>query len=137
MHELSIVQGLVDVVNASLPSTGVRRVTAVRLRLGALSGVVRDALEFCYDVGTAGTVLAGSRLDIEEQPVVVYCERCDADRTLDGLQHFACPTCGAPTPVLRHGRELEILSIEVEVDEDQDDDHAGARDPEGRPHEER
>lgn len=52
MHELSITQGLVDAV---LDRTGERTVTAVNLRVGTLSGVLPDAMRFCFDVVSAGT----------------------------------------------------------------------------------
>ena len=63
MHELAITESVVDLV---AERTSGRRVVAVHVRVGRLSGVVPDSMAFCFDLATAGTALAGSRLDIEE-----------------------------------------------------------------------
>ena len=120
MHELSIAQGLVEVACEALsrcePSpAGVR---SVLVKIGALSGVVKDALEFCYELSVEGTPLAGSRLVVEEQPAVVFCPSCLENRVLEDVSRFRCPTCGTPTSELIHGRELELISLEL-VDHDE------------------
>jgi hydrogenase nickel incorporation protein HypA/HybF len=66
MHELSIAVNLVEMAAQAAESAQAARVEVVRLRLGRLSGVVADALLFGYDIATQNTILAGSRLDIEE-----------------------------------------------------------------------
>jgi hydrogenase nickel incorporation protein HypA/HybF len=120
MHELSIAQGLVDVACEALerckPPPG--RVRSVLVRIGALSGVVPEALEFCYGLIVKGTELAGSRLIIQEQPVVVFCPRCLENRTLGEDLQFRCPSCNTPTPEIVHGRELELISMEL-IDRDE------------------
>jgi hydrogenase nickel incorporation protein HypA/HybF len=63
VHELSLAEGLVDLVAER--TTG-RRVVAVNLRVGDRSGVIADALAFCFDVVTVETPLAGAVLRIEE-----------------------------------------------------------------------
>jgi hydrogenase nickel incorporation protein HypA/HybF len=117
VHELSIAQSLVGLVQAQLPA-GTARVTAVELRLGALAGVVRGALEFCYGIATDGTPLQGSALRVVELPVVIHCPACDADRALDGVTSFRCPVCGTPSGDIRQGRELDLAAIEYDAIED-------------------
>jgi hydrogenase nickel incorporation protein HypA/HybF len=51
---------------------------------------------------------------IEEVPVVVFCDVCDAERSLGGVQSFCCPECGTPTPRIERGRELELIALEIE-----------------------
>ncbi|MDX2194185.1 MAG: hydrogenase maturation nickel metallochaperone HypA [Gemmatimonadales bacterium] len=114
MHELSIVYSVVAAVEERAREMGATKVTAVSLRIGALAGVVPDALRFSYDVGTAGTLLEGSALSIEERPVVIHCARCDRDVTIEGIQRFRCPTCDTPSADIRQGREMELVSFEVE-----------------------
>lgn len=116
MHELSIAHSLVEGVTEAAEKAGAKRVTRVQLRLGVLSGVVRSALEFGFEIATRGTLLDGATLEITELPVILACDRCGADSVLDGIQGFACPACGAPTPRLRQGRELEIDAIEIDTD---------------------
>ena len=118
MHELSIVASIVDTVTESVAAYKGARVVEVRLRVGALSSVVVDSLEFCWGIATEGTPLEGSRLVVTTVPVVLHCALCDADVELDGVQSFRCPRCGEPSSALRQGRELEIESFEI-------DDEAG------------
>jgi len=113
MHELSIAMGIVDAAMDEAQRRGVV-VSAVHLRLGALSGVVKDALLFCYEVACQDTALAGSRLLVEEVPVVVFCPQCDDTRTLTSVQLFVCPQCSTPTMDVRQGKELEVFALEVE-----------------------
>jgi hydrogenase nickel incorporation protein HypA/HybF len=90
------------------------KIRSVRLKVGALSGVVEGALQFGYEIATEGTMLAGSQLTVENLPVVIYCKPCDALRELNGVQSFRCPVCNTPSGDIRQGRELEIESVEVE-----------------------
>lgn len=113
MHELSIAMSLIDAACEEAERLGNVRVEALHLRLGALSGVVRDALEFSFDLAAAGTAIEGARLQIEEVPVTVLCNSCSAERELPSLQSFRCPVCGTETPDVVRGRELELVSMAV------------------------
>jgi hydrogenase nickel incorporation protein HypA/HybF len=90
------------------------KVSAVHLRLGALSGVVKDALLFSYEVACQDTPLQGSQLIVEDMPVIIFCAQCKATRQLESVQLFQCPECGTPTMDLRQGKELEVFALEVE-----------------------
>lgn len=116
MHELSIAVSLIDMAAEEAERLGVR-VEALNLRLGALSGVVREALLFSFDLAAEGTAIEGARLEIEEVPVAVFCPVCHEERTLPGIQDFRCPVCGAPTPDVIRGRELELATMEVSTKE--------------------
>jgi hydrogenase nickel incorporation protein HypA/HybF len=113
MHELSIAMGIVDLAMDESQRRGVQ-VSAVHLRLGALSGVVKDALLFSYEVACQDTPLQGSQLIVEDMPVIVFCAQCNATRQLESLQLFQCPECGTPTMDVRQGKELEVFALEVE-----------------------
>lgn len=119
MHELSIAYNLVEIASQSAVEAGAMRVKAVHVRLGALSGVVRDALEFCYGIATADTILDHSALIVKELPVCVFCPACQVEVELASVQKFRCPQCDTPSGDIRQGRELEIESIEIEMPEHQ------------------
>jgi hydrogenase nickel incorporation protein HypA/HybF len=112
---------MISGVTEAAQNSRARRVTVVTLRLGALSGVVEDALLFSYDIATRGTMLDGSKLVVHRLPIVIHCETCHLDRELPGTQRFRCPVCGTPSGDIRQGRELEIESMEIEVDDDDAD----------------
>ncbi len=113
MHELSIAMGIVEAATEEAQKRGVQ-VSAVHLRLGALSGVVKDALLFSYEVAAQDTPLAGSKLIVEDVPVMVFCARCSELQQLTSVQSFCCPKCGEPTMDVRQGKELEVFALEVE-----------------------
>src|SRR5438067_2169607 len=97
MHELSIALSIVDLVAEEAQRQGAR-VVAVHLKLGPLSGVVRDALVSAYGLAREGTPLERAELVVEEVPVVAYCPLCAVERTLASVQELCCPACGSPTP---------------------------------------
>jgi hydrogenase nickel incorporation protein HypA/HybF len=114
MHELSIAASIVETVTEAASAHPGARVRAVRIRIGALAGVVEDALEFCWPIATEGTPLAGAALEVLRLPVVVHCQHCGTDEELAGVQSFRCPRCGEPAADLRQGREIQIESFEID-----------------------
>ncbi len=120
MHELSIALSIVELAEGEAARQGGGKVCAVHLKLGQLSGVVKDSLLFSYELACQGTSLEGSRLVIEEIAAAAYCPTCEADRTLDSVQRFCCPICGNLTPELLRGKELEVVAMEIS------DEHATA-----------
>src|SRR5258707_1168069 len=72
MHELSIALSMIEMATEEAERRGGVRVNALHIKLGPLSGVVKDALLFSYEVATGGTMLEGSRLVIEDVPIVIY-----------------------------------------------------------------
>ncbi len=114
MHELSIALHLVEAASARAVEAGSESVTKVYVRVGALSGVVREALAFSFDVATQHTMLEGATLEVEDVPLVVFCPQCDAEKHLPDRFVLCCPDCDTPTPDIRQGRELEITAIEIQ-----------------------
>lgn len=113
MHELSIAMGIVEAAADEAERRGVK-INAVHLRLGALSGVVKDALVSSYEIACRDTPLAGSRLLVEDVPAAVFCPQCNEERVLSSLQSFSCPQCRTPTMNIVAGKELEVFALEVE-----------------------
>jgi hydrogenase nickel incorporation protein HypA/HybF len=108
VHELAISQSVVDSVVAR---TGSARVTAVQLDVGRLSGVVPDALRFCFDLVAEGTPLEGAALDIGEPAGRARCRGCGADFAVDDLV-LLCP-CGSADVEVTAGRDLLVRSVRV------------------------
>jgi hydrogenase nickel incorporation protein HypA/HybF len=113
MHELSIAHSIVEMAQEALQTAGPVRVEAVHVRIGALAGVVADALSFGWGVATQGTRLEGARLLVEELPVIIACDGCGQRSTLEGSYPLLCPSCGRLTNQIVQGRELELWSIEI------------------------
>lgn len=113
MHELSIAMSIVDMAQEELERHGGVQVHAVHLKLGRLTGVVKEALLSSYEIACEATPLEGSRLVIQEIPVEVFCPKCEAPRLVDSIQWFCCPECGAATANILRGKELEVVALEI------------------------
>jgi hydrogenase nickel incorporation protein HypA/HybF len=113
MHELSVALSLLDGITEKAKREGIERVTAVHLRIGALSGIARDALAFSWDVATADTLAAGSELRIVDVPLAVFCESCASERAPSPGTGLVCPVCGHAAPKVVRGQELQIVAMEV------------------------
>jgi hydrogenase nickel incorporation protein HypA/HybF len=113
MHELSIALSILDVAGEEAERHP-GRVAAVHLKLGPLSGVVKEALLLAFGLAREGTPLERAELVIEEVPLVAWCPVCAAERTLASIQQLCCPDCGAATPQVVRGRELEVVALEIE-----------------------
>jgi hydrogenase nickel incorporation protein HypA/HybF len=114
MHELSIAMSIVELAEEEIERRGNVQITAVHLKLGALSGVVKEALLACYEVVCEGTSLAGSRLVVEDVSVIVFCPSCQAQRPVSSIQLFCCAECGTPTSEIVQGKEIEVVALEIE-----------------------
>ena len=108
MHELAITESVVDAVSQRVDDG---RVTRVVLEIGKLSGVVPDALRFCFDVCAAGTALEGATLDIVEIAARARCRTCDAELTLQDC--IALCACGSADLEFLSGQQLTIKEVEV------------------------
>ena len=108
MHELSITQSLCDAVSER---TGELSVTGVNVRVGRLSGVLPDAMRFCFELICAGTSLANAELRIEEPDGRALCRSCGEEFVLpDAI--LLC-SCGSADLEIIAGRELMLTSVEV------------------------
>ncbi|MGH9544764.1 MAG: hydrogenase maturation nickel metallochaperone HypA [Terriglobales bacterium] len=113
MHELSIAMSIVEMAQEEALQRGVQ-VNAVHLKLGALCGVVKTALLSSYEMACYDTPLRGSRLVIEDVPVVIFCPHCKVQRPLGSVQLFCCGECGTPTSEIVQGKELEVVALEIQ-----------------------
>jgi len=113
MHELSIAMSIVEMAQEEAESRGGVQVQAVHLRLGRLSGVVKEALLSSYEMACHATLLEGSQLLIEEVPVEVFCPKCEAPRLVSSIQWMCCPDCGTATPTVLRGKELQVVALEI------------------------
>jgi hydrogenase nickel incorporation protein HypA/HybF len=115
VHELSIALSIVEGAEEEASRQGGGRVCVVHLRLGPLSGVVKEALLFSYELACEGTSLQGSTLVIEDVPLRIQCPQCGGERAPVSLQCLECVQCGTPAARVLHGTELEMSALELET----------------------
>jgi hydrogenase nickel incorporation protein HypA/HybF len=114
MHEFSIAVSMLDVIEEEMERHQGAHVKAVHVRLGPLSGVVKEALLSAYELAREQTPFAASDLVFEDVPIVVFCSKCQAERTVESVQHFCCAECHTPASQVLRGRELELAALELD-----------------------
>ena len=117
MHELSIAQSLLGLIEDEMTKHGKQTLVSVKVKHGRLAAIVPEALSMAFEVLTAETRLAGARLDMEEVPVRLRCHACGKE--FQPEQHAApfapCPCCGEELGhTVLSGRELFIEYLELE-----------------------
>ena len=119
MHELSVAQSIIELIQRHVPETEWDRVAAVRLKIGAIAGIVPESLEFSFQAITAASTLSHAHLEIESIPSRIHCNTCNT--TMDNEMGFAiCMTCGSSDTEILSGSELDLVDIEIaEPDEEQ------------------
>jgi hydrogenase nickel incorporation protein HypA/HybF len=112
MHELSIAQNIIDMIQQHIPEHEWNQVTAVRLKIGASAGIVPDSLEFSFHAITSGSALCHARLITERIPFRVQCRTCSAITEND--EGFAlCSACQGADIQILSGTELQMTEIEM------------------------
>jgi hydrogenase nickel incorporation protein HypA/HybF len=114
MHELSIALSILDLAEEEATRQGGTRILEIHLKLGPLSGVVKEALLSAFDLARASAQSAEARLVIEETPVRVHCPACRATRGVVSVQDMRCAECGAPSAEVLSGRDLEVVAMEIQ-----------------------
>ncbi len=112
MHELSICLSMMQQVETIAAEQNARRVTAITLRIGPLSGVEPDLLLQAFPIAAAGTLAEDAELKIEQQAVRIRCTRCDAESEV-ASNLLACPACGELRTELITGDELLLANLEL------------------------
>lgn len=113
MHELSLAESALGLIEEAARREGFARVRVVRMEIGALSCVEADALRFAFDSATLGTCAEGARLDILTVPGEGECGACGIRIAMETLYDL-CPQCETrPLKVLR-GTEMRVKDVDVE-----------------------
>lgn len=112
MHEVSIMEQTLEIALENVRSQGARQIHWLKMRIGEMSGVVPEALEFAFDVVTEGTIAQGAKLEIETVPVVCHCSNCGVEFQPPEL-FYECPQCGHLSSQIIAGKEIELTSLEV------------------------
>jgi hydrogenase nickel incorporation protein HypA/HybF len=112
MHEMSLVQNIIDIVEQEMDRHSVEKLKAIHLAVGRMSAVVPEQLKLCFEILTSQTRLAGTALTIRMVPLTYQCGNCHQEFTSEGITGN-CPSCNSENLELIFGRELKIEFIEV------------------------
>jgi hydrogenase nickel incorporation protein HypA/HybF len=112
MHEFSIMQTALETAGGKTRAAGATRIHRLTLRVGALSGVVPDALRFAFESLKEKSAAAGAVMEIEEISAVGFCADCAVEFAVAEI-NYECPRCHQPIGQLRRGKEMELASLEI------------------------
>lgn len=112
MHELSLCQNLVEILEKQAQQHGAKRVTGVWLELGAFACVEESALRFGFEVTCRGTLAEGCLLHLSSRPSQAWCWQCNQSVEVSGMEDV-CPLCHNPGLQRENDNGMQIKSIEV------------------------
>ena len=113
MHELSLSEGMLDLIKSNAAEAGFSRVFGVHLEIGELAGIDTEALRFSFDAVTRGTLASDATLNISPVPGEARCGNCE--RTVHISSRIdPCPDCGDYRLEVTGGVDMTLKSLEVE-----------------------
>lgn len=112
MHEMSLCEGVLQVIEDNARQQNYEKVSAVWLEIGALAGVEVEAMRFCFDAVTRGSIADGARLEILGTPGTAWCMGCMKSVTVSA-RYDLCPSCGGAQLHVTGGDEMRIKELEV------------------------
>ena len=113
MHELAITEGIMEAAIPEAQKHGAKKVLEIRLKIGELSGVLPECIQYYFDIVSKDTIAEGAKLIVEKIPVTVCCKDCGYEGVID-RKKIRCPECGSAELKLTGGREYFVDSLEVE-----------------------
>lgn len=113
MHEMSIAESVLQIVEDAARAEGGRKVNAVWLEIGQLASVEKESLRFCFDVVTRDSIAQGARLEIIETAGQGWCMKCACNVPLTAL-YEPCPGCGGFQIQVTGGEEMRVKELEIE-----------------------
>lgn len=113
MHEYSIVQALLEQCESYAEANEATKITKVVTKIGRLSGVEPHLLEIAFNTFKEKTVCDGAEFVMNLQPVVIVCNACGEETTLEAL-HYCCPRCESVDVRVTDGEDMLLMSLEME-----------------------
>jgi hydrogenase nickel incorporation protein HypA/HybF len=113
MHEMSLCESILQVMEQQSEVQQYRKVKTVWLEIGALAGVEIEALRFSFDIVVQGSLAEHASLEIIEVPGQAWCMPCGRDVAVQQL-YEPCPHCGSHQLQINAGDQMRIKELEVE-----------------------
>ena len=123
MHEASVMADIVDAVLDELSAYKTTKINEVTILIGDLTQLGEEQLQFAWEILTEPTILKGSRLTIEHEPVSLSCPSCGytgpAEKVDFGngdghaIPLLSCPVCKGKVDVTG-GTACRIVSFDIE-----------------------
>ena len=113
MHELVIVEGIMKAAIPDAEKHGAKKILAIRLKIGELSGVVPSCIQEYFSLISKGTMAEAAKIEIEKIPITIRCNECGYEGEI-GRMRIRCPKCESSQIRILSGKEYFVDSLEVE-----------------------
>ena len=113
MHELAITEGIMEAAIPEAEKAGAKKIIEIRLKIGELSGVLPECIQYYFELVSKGTIAEGARITATKIPVGIECPDCGFSGDIE-RKKIRCPKCGGINFKVTHGREYFVDSLEVE-----------------------
>ena len=110
MHELTLAESMMEIVENAAKKADASKVTRVRLSIGALAHVESDTLLYCCDVVSRGSLAEGAHFEVDRPPGRARCNACHQEFSLESMA-VACPHCGAYNLQVLDGEQMKVVEI--------------------------
>ena len=119
MHELSIAYEINGIVDQYVKTEQKKFIKSVKVRIGKLQNILPDSLSFCFEAINSSGNSIGPKLEIEQVPITVECNKCGFVNEIEGLA-FSCIDCGSTDIKVITGNELSVIEIELFEEENKE-----------------
>jgi len=116
MHELAVTESLLKTSCAYAKENGARKVSALTIKIGDLSGIIDDSVQFYWDIIAEDTICEKSTLQFKRIPAEILCEACGQTFIMQG-ELIPCPNCGSLQLKIISGDDFTLESIDIEREE--------------------
>lgn len=113
MHEMSLAEGVLQIIEDAAEAQNFSRVRTVWLEIGQLAGVETEAMRFCFDAVMRDSIAQDAKLEIIEVPGQAWCMQCSVTVQVQAL-YDACPQCGSHQLQVTGGNEMRVKELDVE-----------------------
>ncbi len=114
MHEFSIVQSLMFLIEENARQNNAKSVSKVVVKIGKMSGVEPHLLKLAFDTFKEKTICENAELEMIVQDVIALCEDCQKEFVVEN-HHFVCPHCGGFNLKVIDGEDMYLMSLELET----------------------
>lgn len=113
MHELSLAESILQLIEDAAIEQKFTQVKMVWLEVGQLACVEQESLRFFFAVVTEDSIARQAKLEIIEITGQAMCNQCH-QVTMIAAYYQACPQCGSYALHVTQGDGMHIKELEVE-----------------------
>ncbi len=113
MHELSVTQSIIKICCEEAVKHKASKVKEIRIKVGELSGLIPDCIQYYFDIASKGTEVEGALIKIDKIPITIKCNECNYEGVLKD-KNYSCPVCNSYNLKILKGNEFLIDSLEVD-----------------------